>query len=257
MNPVASDFHEQERDRLRKQYSEIATLAGGLAHEIRNPLSTIRLNLNLLCEELEHGESPRDRRMLNKLVTIQRECRHLEGILDAFLQFARVGELRLLPADLNEIIKEFIDFVRPEATERGIDLSLHLDADLPPVRLDEALIRQLLMNLIRNAEQAMPEGGLIELQTAPDADFVKLSLIDNGVGMDERTRSRMFQAFYSTRAGGSGLGLPTVRKIVEAHRGSIECQSEPGRGTQFSIRLPIAASTADAAGDIDADDSEE
>ncbi|MGD9856991.1 MAG: PAS domain-containing sensor histidine kinase [Planctomycetaceae bacterium] len=238
---MASEFDEQDRERLRRQYSEIATLAGGLAHEIRNPLSTIRLNLNLLSEELEHGDNPRDRRMLNKLVTIQRECRRLEGILDAFLQFARVGELRLVPADLNAIVQDFMAFVRPEVEQQGIELSPHLDADLPRVRLDESLMRQVLVNLVRNASQAMPDGGLIELQTSCDGEQVCLAIIDNGIGMDERTRSRMFQAFFSTHPGGSGLGLPTVRKIVEAHGGRIDCESEPARGTRFSIHLPVAA----------------
>ncbi len=241
---MASEFNEQERERLQKQYSEIATLAGGLAHEIRNPLSTIRLNLNLLSEELEHGESARDRRMLNKLVSIQRECRRLESILDAFLQFARVGELRLTPADLNEIVQDFAAFIRPEAEEHGVELSPHLDPDLPPVCLDESLFRQVLMNLVRNAQQSMPDGGLLELQTSRAGENVCLAIIDNGVGMDERTRNRMFQAFFSTRSAGSGLGLPTVRKIVEAHGGVIDCESEPGRGTRFSILLPIAGQAA-------------
>ncbi|MCA9075490.1 MAG: two-component sensor histidine kinase [Planctomycetaceae bacterium] len=235
---MAAEFDEQERARLLKQYSEIATLAGGLAHEIRNPLSTIRLNLNLLSEELENGESARDRRMLNKLVTLQRECQHLEGILDAFLQFARVGELRLHPTDLNRAVKEFATFVQAELAEHGIELSPHLAPGLPSVSLDESLMRQVLMNLVRNAQQAMPDGGLLELQTCERDGRVCLDIIDNGLGMDERTRNRMFKAFFSTRTGGSGLGLPTVRKIIEAHNGSIQCDSELGQGTRFSISLP-------------------
>lgn len=248
---MAGEFDEQERARLLKQYSEIATLAGGLAHEIRNPLSTIRLNLNLLSEELESGESARDRRMLNKLVTLQRECQNLEGILDAFLQFARVGELRLQEGDLNAVVKEFARFVQAEVAEHGIELSPHLAPGLPPVALDESLMRQVLMNLVRNAQQAMPDGGLLELQTYERDGRVCLDIIDNGPGMDERTRNRMFKAFFSTRTGGSGLGLPTVRKIVEAHDGSIQCDSEPGQGTRFSISLPPFSEASLA------DDSEE
>ncbi|MCA9108681.1 MAG: ATP-binding protein [Planctomycetaceae bacterium] len=251
---VTAEFDEQERARLLKQYSEIATLAGGLAHEIRNPLSTIRLNLNLLSEEVEQGESARDRRMLNKLLTLQRECKHLEDILDAFLQFARVGELRLHPADLNTVVKQFVSFAQAELSEHGIELSPHLDPDLPMVELDETLMHQVLMNLVRNARQAMPDGGLLEIQTYERDGRVCLDIIDNGIGMDERTRSRMFKAFFSTRSGGSGLGLPTVRKIIEAHHGTIECESEPGQGTRFSISLPNALIIADSNQD---DDSEE
>jgi two-component system, NtrC family, sensor histidine kinase HydH len=234
------DAFDEERQRLMAQFREIASLAGGLAHEIRNPLSTISLNLDLLTEELGQAESPRDRRMLNKLLTVQSECRHLRSILDAFLQFARLGELRLQRRDLNTVVGEFVAFYEAEAAEYGIEISPHLDPNLPAVPLDEVLMRQVLMNLARNAQEAMPDGGLIELQTRQTDSQICLDFIDNGRGMDERTRQRMFQAFFSTRATGSGLGLPTVKRIVEAHGGTIACDSEPGRGTRFSICLPVA-----------------
>lgn len=243
----ASESLDQERRRLLEQHSEIARLAGGLAHEIRNALSTISLNLELLSEDLAADATPRDRRMLNKLLTVQRECRRLEDVLDAFLQFARVGATELVPTDLNRIVNEFIDFYRPQAAEHGVDISLHLAGDLPPVPLDEALMRQLLMNLARNAQQAMPRGGLLELQTRRAGDNVELELIDSGCGMDERTQAKMFDVFFSTKPGGSGLGLPTVRRIVEAHHGAIRCQSEVGRGTRFTICLPAAREPPESA----------
>ncbi|MEX0704834.1 MAG: ATP-binding protein [Planctomycetales bacterium] len=236
--PASAFLEHQERERLQSQYAEIAALAGGLAHEIKNPLSTISMNLELLAEELEQGDSPRDRRMLGRIARVRGECGRLEHILDAFLQFARAGELKLVETDLNELLREFIDFYLPRAAERRIEISPHLAADLPPVLIDRSLIRQALENLALNAEQAMPDGGLLELQTSSADDQVRLELIDNGVGMDPQTQARMFQVFFSTRRGGSGLGLPTARKIVEAHRGSIVCDSEPGRGTRFSIALP-------------------
>lgn len=235
---VESYLEDQERQRLQSQYAEIATLAGGLAHEIKNPLSTILMNLELLGEDLEQLDAPESRRMLTKLHTVQRECGRLEDVLDAFLQFARVGELELVRADLNQLVSEFIEFYQPKAKERGIDISPHLANDLPPVAIDHALMRQVLMNLALNAEQAMPEGGLLELQTRAADGQVLLELIDSGNGMDERTMSKIFQTFFSTTKGGSGLGLPTVRKIVEAHHGTISCQSEPGQGTRFAITLP-------------------
>lgn len=236
--PLGND----ERERLKAQTAEIATLAGGLAHEIKNPLSTISLNLELMAEELDDAPelSQRDRRILQKINTLQRECRNLNQILEAFLQFARVGEFQAKPRDLNALVREFISFYQPQAQDHGIEISPHLAADLPLVEVDDSLVRQVLLNLVLNAQQAMPEGGLLELQTYPGPSGVCLELIDNGCGMDERTRSRMFQAFFSTRASGSGLGLPTVKKIIEAHRGQITCESEPGRGTRFTITLPIA-----------------
>ncbi len=234
LNNLAND-HE----RLRTQYAEIATLAGGLAHEIRNPLSTIGLNLDLLSEELGECDSQRDRRILNKLNVVKRQCQQLDRILDDFLQFARVGTLTLKPADLNQTVLEFIEFYAPQAAEQGIDISPHLAANLPPVKLDVNLWRQVVMNLSRNAQQAMPQGGVLELQTYQRDNQVLLEIIDNGKGMSPETQARMFDAFYSTKKGGSGLGLPTVRKIVEAHHGTISCESEVGRGTRFSIALPV------------------
>jgi two-component system sensor histidine kinase HydH len=234
LNNLADD-HE----RLRAQYAEIATLAGGLAHEIRNPLSTIGLNLDLLSEELGECDSQRDRRILNKLNVVKRQCQQLDRILDDFLQFARVGTLTLKPADLNQTVLEFIEFYAPQAAEQGIDISPHLAANLPPVKLDVNLWRQVVMNLSRNAQQAMPQGGVLELQTYQRDNQVVLEIIDNGKGMSPETQARMFDAFYSTKKGGSGLGLPTVRKIVEAHHGTISCESEVGRGTRFSIALPV------------------
>lgn len=231
-----ADSHE----RLLAQYAEIATLAGGLAHEIRNPISTIGLNLDLLSEELGECESPRERRMLNKLTMVKRQCQQLNRILDDFLQFARVGKLNASPTDLNKTVEEFIEFYSPQAAEQGIDISPHLAANLAPVNLDVDLWRQVLLNLSRNAQQAMPNGGVLELQTYSRDGWVVLDIIDNGQGMSADTKSKMFNAFYSTKKDGSGLGLPTVRKIVEAHGGTIACESEQGRGTRFTIALPAA-----------------
>jgi signal transduction histidine kinase len=233
---------EEERTRLRERYEEVAALAGGLAHEIRNPLSTIGMLLELMAEDLSAAESPRDRRLWTKLQTVQTECRHLEEILNTFLQFARAGELELAEADLNQLVREFIDFYQPDARQHGIEISPHLASDLPLVRVDRSLLRQVLLNLARNAQQAMPDGGLLELQTRFADGRVQLAIIDSGAGMDEATRAKLFQTFFSTKTSGSGLGLSTVRKIVEAHQGSISCESEPGRGTRFLISFPPAPS---------------
>jgi signal transduction histidine kinase len=231
---------QAERQRLHDRYAEIAALAGGLAHEVRNPLSTMSLNLELLVEDLEQSGVPQARRMLMKVQTVQRECEHLQQILDAFLHFVRLGELNLVTADLNQVLRDFIDFYEPQARERGIEISPHLASDLPAVRLDTSLFRQVLMNLALNAQQAMPAGGLLELQTYCRDCRVNLDLIDTGCGADTATVARMFDIFFSTRRGGTGLGLPTVRRIVEAHGGTITCDSEPGRGTRFTISLPAA-----------------
>src|SRR5579872_6867059 len=194
-----------ERERLVSQYAEIAALAGGLAHEIKNPLSTISLNLELLIEDVSEGDSARDRRMLKKLLSLQQECRRMGGILEDFLKFARAGQPELVPCDLNQLVREFLDFYQPEAAANGVEISPHLAADLPEVRLDAALFRQVLLNLALNAQQAMPRGGLVEIQTRLREGRVELEMIDNGCGMDQKTLSRIFEVFWSTKTSGSGL----------------------------------------------------
>lgn len=230
----------RDHERLQSQYAEIVSLAGGLAHEIRNPLSTMTLNLDLLLEDVAAAESPRERRMLQKMTAVRKQCVQLERLLNDFLQFARVGSLEKRSTDLNALVQEFIDFYQPQAKDLGIEISPHLAANLPPINIDVGLFRQVLANLSRNAQQAMPRGGVLELQTYRRDDRVMLDIIDTGEGMSHETQAKMFDAFYSTKPDGSGLGLPTVRKIVEAHGGAIHCDSEPGRGTRFSISLPAA-----------------
>lgn len=221
-------------------YAELATLAGGLAHEIRNPLSTIRMNVELLREDIAELDDPRSGRMLKRVERIQRECGQLDDVLGAFLQFARVGELNLSEHDLGGIVSDFVSFYEPEAGKHGIELRPRIPADLPTVRVDSRLFRQVLMNLALNAQQAMADGGVLELLASQRDDRVCLDVIDTGDGIDPAQQGRIFEAFFSTKSGGSGLGLPTVRRIIEAHGGTIACQSEKGRGSRFTICLPAA-----------------
>ena len=231
--------------KLVDQYTEIARLAGGLAHEIKNPLSTIRLNMELLAEDFAEGESQRERRALAKVQVVQRECRRLQELLDNFLSFAKVRKLNQEPSSLNLQVKQVIDFFRPKAAEADIEIIDYLAADLPTVLLDREAFHGALLNLVLNAEQAMSEGGQLVVRTGAVGDGVKLDLIDTGCGMSAETQAHIFDAFFSTKGSGSGLGLPTARKIIEAHGGSIALQSEPGHGTQFTVKLPLPARLED------------
>src|SRR5690242_2009995 len=145
--------------RLADQYKEIARLVGGLAHEIKNPLSTIRLNMELLAEDFQADDSPRTRRSLAKILIVQQECQRLQDLLDDFLNFAKVRELKLEPTDLNGVVRKMLEFYRPKADESQIELLPYLTSDLPSVLLDRESFRGALFNLILNAQQAMPDGG--------------------------------------------------------------------------------------------------
>jgi signal transduction histidine kinase len=225
-------------------YAELAELAGGFVHEIKNHLSTLGLNLQMLGEDFAEPQTPRERRALERILRLQAECQRLVDVSNDFLRFARVKDLQLQATHLRDVVEEIVDFFDPMARKDRIDIKVYLPADLPTVALDRDLFKQALLNLLLNALQAMPEGGgAITLQASAEPEGVCLSVIDTGKGMPADVLARVFKPFFSTRPGGSGLGLPTTRKIVEAHGGRIEVASEVGHGTKFSIYLPTAPPT--------------
>ncbi len=225
-------------EHLVSHYNELAELAGSLAHEIKNPLSVIRMNMDLLAEDLEAAETPRERRARARIDLVHDQCTRLENLLNDFLKFARVRSLDLAPGSLNEQLLSVLRLFDVQAEEMGIRILPHLDNELPSVLLDRETIRAALLNLVKNALEAMSDGGALTVITRITRHGVALDLIDTGTGMDERTALHMFDAFYSTKDGGSGLGLPTARKIIEAHGGRISVQSDVGRGTKFTLEFP-------------------
>jgi signal transduction histidine kinase len=230
---------------MNDQYAALAELAGGFIHEIKNHLGTLGLNLQLLAEDFQEPRDQRERRALSRVQKLQGECQRLTDIANDFLRFARIKDLRLAPADLAKVVEEMIDFFTPTARTANIDIKAYIPADLPPVALHIDMFKQALLNLMLNAEQAMPEGGSLTVQAMLEKSAagprVALSLIDTGKGIAADVLPKIFEPFFSTKAGGSGLGLPTTKKIVEAHLGAIEVQSELGKGTKFTIRLPACA----------------
>ena len=200
------------------------------------------MNLELLAEDFSRDtQNPLFRRALQKVNTVERECQRLQDLLDNFLNFAKVRRLKLQPGNLNQQIRHVLSFFQPKAKEAKIKIVDYLAGDLPSVLLDREAFHGALLNLVLNVQEAMPNGGQLVVRTMSIPDGVALDLIDTGSGMDEETRSHIFEAFFSTKSCGTGLGLPMAKRIVEAHGGQITCQSERGRGTQFTIRLPVPA----------------
>lgn len=216
----------------------IGTLAGGLAHEIKNPLSTLNIYLQLLQEELESMTGANSKRVYMKTQILQKEVQRLEQILNDFLRFARGQKLELKDHDMNEILDEVADFVTPEIKQKKILILKSYDADLPQCRLDSNLIKQAILNIIINAEQAMENGGELMIRTSKDKKYIQIDITDTGPGIPKDIIDKIFQVYFSTKKTGTGLGLPTAKRIIEDHRGTISVQSEEGKGTNFSIRLP-------------------
>ncbi|MFT4540470.1 MAG: two-component system sensor histidine kinase HydH [Planctomycetota bacterium] len=228
----------------------LARLAGGLAHEIKNPLSTMAINLTLLEEEWERPQpgdadlSPRDKRCLKRVRTLSREVTRLEGIVDDFLRFARGGEVNRSPLDLISLVRNTLEFLEPEHTEANIRVHVDLPTKLPLVMVDSGAIEQALMNLLVNARHAMEGGGELIVQLRREGNFAELTITDTGVGMGERELEHCFELYWSTKRKGTGLGLPTVARIIDEHEGTIEVVSEAGRGTNFRIMLPLVVELA-------------
>jgi signal transduction histidine kinase len=226
-------------DSMRAQYEELAELAGSLAHEIKNPLSVIHMNIDLLSEDLEEIKSPTTRRSLARVDIVRTQCERMEALLRDFLRYTRLTNIDLIPGSLNDQIEQVLRAYGAQAAAQQIDVEKYLDPDLPSIKLHSDSLQSALMNLVKNALESMQPGGQLLAHTYTTPSSVALDLIDTGCGVDDNTVLHMFEPFYSTKEGGSGLGLPTARKIIEAHGGRMSVQSEVGRGTKFTLEFPM------------------
>lgn len=238
---MASSEPQAETDTMRSQYEELAELAGSLAHEIKNPLSVIHMNIDLLSEDLSEIDSRISRRSLDRVDIVRGQCERMEALLRDFLRYARLRDIDLLPGNLNDQVEIVLRAYQAQANAEEISIEKYLDPDLPSIQLHSDSLQAALMNLVKNALEAMPPGehGQLLARTYSTRTGVALDLIDNGCGVDDNTVLHMFEPFYSTKDGGSGLGLPTARKIIEAHGGRISVQSEVGTGTKFMLEFPV------------------
>lgn len=228
-------------DAAARQMIDLAESTGGFIHDMKNHLGTVLLNLQLLGEDFENPETQRERRALERIQLMIDECRRLVDLSNDFLRFARVEQLECRTVRLDEIVGRMVDFLAPTAKLQNVTVHWYPAPDLPPVLLDREMFEKALLNLLLNAEDAMPNGGTLTLQSRLAADgFVELDVIDTGVGISPEAQKKLFQPFHTTKANGNGLGLATARKVVVAHGGTMTVQSEVGRGTKFTIRLPAA-----------------
>jgi signal transduction histidine kinase len=255
----------ERRALAAERLAELGTMTSGLAHEIKNPLSTIGLNVQLVQEDLaelqprlaDHppaaDQLTRTRRRIDGL---HRETDRLRHILEDFLRFAGRVELDPQPTDLNQLCDELIDFFQPQADEAAVRLRGDLPASPVVVAADGPLLKQAVLNLLINACQAMADardkgeahGGADELilrivrcrkpEKRGARACVEIHITDTGPGIPGDAVSKVFQPYFSTKRGGTGLGLPTTRRIVEEHGGELQIHSAPGRGSDFVIRLP-------------------
>ncbi|MFA5468779.1 MAG: ATP-binding protein [Sphaerochaetaceae bacterium] len=243
---LVRDISEEKRQQSRLHRSEslasLTTVAAGVAHEIKNPLASIGIHLQLLRKAFERKKSLTIRDARRYLDVIDEEIERLNAIVVDFLFAVRPMDVRLRLENVNDVINDVLNFVSHELEQQGITIKRHLQEFLPKLRLDENLLKQALLNIIKNAMNAMEGGGVLSVTTKLLGDQVAIMLKDTGHGMDEETMAKIFEPYFTTKASGSGLGLTMVFKVVKEHAGEISVSSKKGEGTNFTITIPVPTS---------------
>jgi signal transduction histidine kinase len=238
---------EPTREQSRtEQLARLGELLAGFAHEVRNPLSTIGLNLQLIRDDLTDSEDTRDKRTRKRLAVVEAEVKRLQGILDEFLSFARMPDLRTVPTDVNALLQSVVDFSVPELRDRGISLRCYPGADVGIAEIDPGQVRAAVINLVRNAADACASGDEVIVSSRRDDRGVLVQVMDTGAGIPPDVMTKLFQPYFSTKKSGTGLGLAMVRRTVELHGGRVDVRSEVGKGTQFTLVFPYVDRTGAA-----------
>ncbi len=239
LRDVTRDRRQEAQSLASERLRAIMLLAAGVAHEIGNPLNSLTIHLQLMQRELDRMKDEADSAGLRELVDVSmRETHRLDQILTRFLKAVRPVRPQLESVDMRAPIRETLDFLRHEIKDRSVQIDLTLDEHPPPVKGDPNQIRQAFFNLVKNAVDAMPDGGRLEIRLEHTDRFVTVSFRDSGTGIPADEMSRIFDPYYTTKTDGSGLGMMIVQRIIQDHGGEIEVESEPGRGTALTLLFP-------------------
>ena len=245
----------QERLVQSERLATIGQMSAKVSHEVRNPLSSISLNVELLEDELSALPHERRAEAGHLVGAIRTQVDTLSAVTEGYLQFARLPKPKLHVVSLGPVIADLADFVREELRARKVQLVVDAEPGLPTVRVDAGQIRQALLNLIRNSAEAMPEGGTLTVRAGTvtgtrdsglggnqdsGSRFVEVAVTDAGVGIAPEDLERVFEPFFTTKEGGTGLGLAISREIAVEHGGTLACESGPGNGATFRLTLPAA-----------------
>ena len=233
----------QERIISTEKMAVLGTFASGLAHEVRNPLNSIALQLSLLERRIGRLDPQVGTHMAELTTVIRDEVRRLDELVGDFLLFSRADRVQHRPADLEALVDEVLRLMRPEARQAGVALEgERTGQSVTNLRMDAEKMKQVVINLVRNAIEAMPDGGTVVVETGVVDGRVRLAVRDDGPGLPEGVD--VFQLFVTTKPKGTGLGLSIVQQIVLQHGGEIRAESAPGRGTTFVVSLPAVAGEA-------------
>jgi PAS domain S-box-containing protein len=223
---------------VSERLAAVGRVTAGVAHEVKNPLNSMRLWLENLKESLPDDLESNSQQAVQVL---DKEIDRLDAVVKRFLDFSRPMDVRLEATQLAELLKEVLETARPQMQKAGVQVAQLLPIDVPEVYVDRDLLKQAVLNLVLNAVEAMPNGGQLRIVLSRRGEMAEISVGDTGKGIPPENRQKIFQLFFTTRPGGSGIGLASAFRIVQLHNGSIDFTSEVGRGTTFRIELPLAA----------------
>jgi signal transduction histidine kinase len=224
---------------LSRRVAALGRLTAGVAHEVKNPLNAMTIHLELLKQKLSSGADPQS--IEPHVDIIAREIRRLDDVVQGFLKFARPEELALNRVPPAQLIDEVLKTLEVEANVTGVALASDVAAGVPDIEADPGILRQALMNLAKNAVQAMPDGGRLTMGAAPTRDGrVEIRVSDTGVGIPPENLAKIFDLYFTTKDSGTGIGLSLVYRTVQLHNGDIDVESTPGKGTTFIIKMPKA-----------------
>lgn len=217
----------------------LSRLLARLAHEIRNPLSSLDIHVQLLEEDLGQIAPQTKEKLSSRLEIIHVELHRLENIVKQFLRLAGPSALDLTPVEVAKVVGHVCGLLRPEAAARQIEIVMHVGVDLPPLEADANQLIQALVNLVINALQAVEQRGRVELRAERAGEFLVIEVSDSGPGIPLDRLGSIFDPYYTTKPEGSGIGLWIAQQIVLAHGGTIEAANAPTRGAVFTVRLPL------------------
>jgi PAS domain S-box-containing protein len=223
---------------VSERLAALGRITAGVAHEVKNPLNSMRLWLENLKESLPDDQ---DSNALQAVQVLDKEIDRLDAVVKRFLDFSRPMDVRLEATHLANLLKEVLEIAHPQMQRANIQVAQLLPIDVPQVYVDRDLLKQAVLNLVLNGIEAMPSGGQLRVVLSRRGEMAEISVGDTGKGIAPENRQKIFQLFFTTRPGGSGIGLASAFRIVQLHNGSINFTSEVGRGTTFRIELPLAA----------------